>query len=59
MDIVSLDPALTPLYDQFKTGQLLGWKVMTPDAPEGKYIASPQYACVRVITHETLLSRLT
>ena len=53
-----LDPALTPLYNLFRSGQLLGWMVMTPEIPEGQYVPSPQYACIRVIAHETFLGQI-
>lgn len=64
-----VDPALDKVYHQFRIGELLGWGVvkdetgigflvpMADSEPvNGKTMDEPQYACVRTITHEFLLT---
>lgn len=64
-----VDPGLEKVYHQFRTGELLGWGVVKNEmgtgfqlpfadgAPvEGKLMMEPQYACVRTISHEFLLT---
>jgi hypothetical protein len=66
-----VDPGLAKAYHLFRTGELLGWKsVEAPAAglsmqmadadpvggPPGSFIEAPQYACIRSITHEFLLT---
>ena len=50
-----VDAGFTPLYQRFRTGEFLGWKVGV-EGDEGTLIASPQYACIRAIAHELLLT---
>ncbi|MDO8318140.1 hypothetical protein [Rhodoferax sp.] len=50
-----IDPSLTPIYESFRSGRFLGWMAMI-DEKEGLPVASPQYSCLRVISHELLLS---
>ncbi|MGB4361820.1 MAG: hypothetical protein WBJ19_15525 [Rhodoferax sp.] len=50
-----VDPALTPLYERFRSGVFLGWMVML-DGVDGKFLQCPQYACIRAIAHELLLT---
>jgi hypothetical protein len=52
-----VDGSLPNLYRSFQSGEFFGW---TPalDGPAGapQYIHSPQYACIRAISHEVLLT---
>lgn len=50
-----VDPGFTPLYHSFRNGEFLGWR-FTIDDQEGSWISSPQYACIRTIAHELLLT---
>lgn len=50
-----VDPNLTPIYESFRSGRFLGWMAMT-EGKEGIPVASPHYSCLRVISHELLLS---
>lgn len=66
------DAGLEKVYHSFRTGQLLGWSVnleggrtalqvgmadADPSAdPPGTYLEAPQYACIRTIVHEFLLT---
>lgn len=50
-----IDPGFTPLYHRFRTGEFLEWKCGI-EGEEGVWIASPQFACIRAIAHELLLS---
>ena len=50
-----VDPGFTPLYHSFRNGEFLGWR-FTIDDQEGAWISSPQYACIRTIAHELLLT---
>jgi hypothetical protein len=64
-----VDPSLEKVYHLFRTGELIGWGVvknemgigflvpMADSEPvNGEIMAEPQYACVRTITHEFLLT---
>lgn len=50
-----IDPGFTRLYHRFRTGEFLGW-MCSIEGKEGALIASPQFACIRAIAHELLLS---
>jgi len=50
-----IDPSFTALYERFRTGEFLGWRAMREGEP-GELISSPQYACIRAIAHELLLT---
>ena len=64
-----VDPGLDKVYHQFRTGELLGWGLvknelgtgfLVPMADcvpvNGELMKEPQYACVRTISHEFLLT---
>lgn len=65
-----VDESLEKVYHSFRTGELLGWRVvpmfggiaMSPafehgdDQRDGELMTEPQYACIRTITHEFLLT---
>ena len=50
-----VDPGFTPLYARFRSGAFLGWLVHQ-DGQAPQLIAHPQYACIRAIAHELLLT---
>lgn len=50
-----VDPKITPTYAAFRSGEVLGWALST-DGADPDLVHSPQYACIRTIAHETLLT---
>lgn len=50
-----VDPGFTKLYHRFRTGEFLGWHYGI-EGEEGTLIGSPQFACIRAIAHELLLT---
>ena len=50
-----IDPAFDKVYHQFRTGAFLGWEFNIEGVGVG-LIPSPQYACIRAIAHELLLT---
>ena len=53
-----IDSGFTDLYHRFRTGEFLGWHY-TIEGKEPALIGSPQFACIRAIAHELLLSLRT
>lgn len=64
-----VEPGLEKVYHQFRTGELLGWRVVSNEMGtgfqvpmadfvpvDGKLMTEPQYACVHTISHEFLLT---
>ena len=52
-----VDSGFTPLYQRFRSGEFLGWYALTGGEDHEKaLLTSPQYACIRTIAHELLLT---
>ncbi len=51
-----IDPGLNEAYSHFRSGTYMGWKIRSGEALSN--IEDPHLACIRQITHETLLTLL-